>query len=595
MRKIILFSLVSLLAGACSTVPEPQISAPEPDLAVKNTSVVVADSGLGNSIDSLPAATAPQMTVSEQSDLVFSILSGEIAGRLGLVELASDNYYDASVASDDPRVSERATKLALFAKNLQQAAPASLRWVELAPENLEAWQQRARVLIQLDDVEQATFAIEQVVELSVGEPGSVIPPLVASVLPQADTAAASQLLRELAERFADSAHTQHGIGQLALSRGEHQLASQAFERALAINPNDAVTLLARARLQLSGGTGTGGEQAFEPVQQYLARSPEDLDAHIGFAQLLADSGNADEAAEQLEVIYNNFPGDADALYTAGLLALELRRIDNAERYLSSVAALDKHQDEANFYLAQIADSKSDYQIAIDRYREVQGGEQYYSAQIRAAELHGLVGEVEAGRELLTQLKSGTSDRTTTIELINAESRLLTFDGQYEESLQLLSDGIKQYSDETGLLYSRALVAERLNNRAVFETDLKRIIDIQPDHSHALNALGYFLTNRNERLDEAEEYLLRAHELSPDDAAITDSLGWLYYQLGRYVESLQLLKQAYAALPDPEIAAHLGEVLWVSGDQEQATKVWQEALRETPGDDLLNRVMKKYIR
>ena len=137
------------------------------------------------------------------------------------------------------------------------------------------------------------------------------------------------------------------------------------------------------------------------------------------------------------------------------------------------------------------------------------------------------------------------------------------------------------------------MAERLDKREVFERDLLKVISLQPDNGYALNALGYFLADRNERLDEAEEYLTRALELLPDDAAVIDSVGWLYYRQMRYEESIELLRRAHELFPDPEIAAHLGEVLWVSGDQDSASKVWEEALREDPDDDLLNSVMKKY--
>ena len=143
------------------------------------------------------------------------------------------------------------------------------------------------------------------------------------------------------------------------------------------------------------------------------------------------------------------------------------------------------------------------------------------------------------------------------------------------------------------MYARALVAERLDQRDLFEEDLAKVIAAQPDNAYALNALGYFLVDRNERLDEAEDYLLKAYQLLPNDPAITDSVGWLYYRLGDYTKSIELLRQAHSLLPDSEIAAHLGEVLWVSGDQAEATKIWEEALRESPDDNLLNSVMKKY--
>ncbi|MEM7258762.1 MAG: tetratricopeptide repeat protein, partial [Pseudomonadota bacterium] len=197
------------------------------------------------------------------------------------------------------------------------------------------------------------------------------------------------------------------------------------------------------------------------------------------------------------------------------------------------------------------------------------------------------------RELITQLRSYTQERSIRIELINAESRLLNSSDRYEEAYQVLNEGLSQYQEDTSLLYARALVAERLDKREVFEGDLLKVISLQPDNGYALNAMGYFLADRNERLDEAEEYLTRALQLLPDDPAVIDSIGWLYYRQMRYDESIKMLRRAHELYPDPEISAHLGEVLWVSGDEATASKVWEEALREDPDDDLLNSVMKKY--
>ncbi len=601
---VVLAGIASTGLSACSSAGGA--SAPVPaDVEVTNVpattdganspGLLVADSASSslNALSDSPFGNIqPRLSLREESDLVFNILTAEIAGRLGLVDVASEKYFDASIATQDPRVSERAVKLAIYGQNLQRAALASSRWVELVPDNIEAWQHRAQVLIQLEEVDMAIAAIEQMLELTGEEPGAVIPSLVDSILQQSSAGVGKQLLEELAARYPDNAETQFGIGQFAMSAGERELAGQAFERALAIDPDNIETILARARLQLNTGEG---DRALDAVTEYLSRSPDDLSAQLGYARLLIESGKVERAADQLEVIQTTFPEDAVALYTIGLLALDIQRIGSAEKYLTSVAALDQHQDSANFYLGRISDSRSDYHEAIGRYLEVQGGEHYLSAQIRAAELLGLVGEVDEGRSLLAKLRSTVDDPSVSVQLINAESLLLNSDNLYEESLQLLTDGIEQYNEDPALLYTRALVAEKLDRRELFEADLKKVIELQPDNSHALNALGYFLVNRYERLTEAEEYLVRAHNISPEDAAITDSLGWLFYKLGRYADSLVLLKKAYAELPDPEIAAHLGEVLWVSGDQAEALKVWEGALRDAPDHDLLNNVMKKYNR
>jgi len=277
------------------------------------------------------------------------------------------------------------------------------------------------------------------------------------------------------------------------------------------------------------------------------------------------------------------------------MALEIKRDEQAENYLQRVVELGEHLNQANYYLGTIADSGRDYKAAIARYTAVDGGDNFFSAQIRAAELHGLVGEIDKGRELIANLKTYTDEPAIQVELIASESRLLNSDDRHQESYDILSAGLDIYSDEASLLYARAIVAERLDKRDVFESDLQKVIAAQPNNGYALNALGYFLVDRNERLDEAEGYLQRAVELQPGDAAIIDSVGWLYYRQQKYQKSIETLRKAYAILPDAEIAAHLGEVLWVSGDEASATKVWEEALKTSPDDDLLNSVMEKYIR
>ncbi len=578
MKTITFSALLSAALGACSTATVAQIE--------------------GSSMtEELPAEVATrryaqQLSMSEESDLLFNILSAEMAGRRGLVGIASKNYFEAATATDDPRVTERAVKLALVGRDWQLADLASARWVQLAPENVEAWQYRAQSSMQQKDIETASAAMEQVVTLSDGEPGEVIPSLVDSILRQSDAEMGSELLQKLADRFPGSADAHYGIGRFAMSKGERDLALEAFERALVIDPNNVDTLLSMARLKLIAGEG---DAALEPIVAYIDRTPDDLSAQLGYARLLIDSGKVDRAADHLDVVARQFPTDADALYTIGLLALDIKRVNSAESYLETVVSLDKYQDDAYYYLGRISDSRRDYQQAILRYQGVQAGDNFFDAQIRAAELYGLVGDIDNSRKLFATLRTYTDDKSLQIEMINSESRMLNVNDKYEESLQVLTGGLDQYQNDPKLLYSRALVAERLDQQELFESDLKTVIEVQPDNGYAMNALGYFLADRNERLDEAEKYLKRAYELHPEDAAITDSLGWLYYRQARFEESIELLQKAYALMPDSEIAAHLGEVLWVSGDQSKATQVWEEALREAPDDDLLNTVMKKYIR
>ena len=581
--------------GACSTVTSAQarLLSLAQGGAEQPLPVQASARGIPSSRQSVQSVRSrSQLSEREEADLVYRILAAEIAGRRGRVDLAARNYHDAATATDDPRVSERAVKLALYSHDLDRAASAVSRWVELAPESTDAWQHKAQVSLRQKNVEDTTGALEKVINLSDDAPSVVINRVVNSILQQSDTEIGAQVLDQLGQRFPDSTDTQYGIGRFAMSKGERATALKAFDKALEIEPENVEALLSRAQLQVETGNA---DEALMPVEEFLNRNDENATAQLGLARLLVEASKFERATVQFDVIASKFPDDADAHLTIGLLALEIQRVQKAETYLQRVVALEQHLDEANYYLGRISDSRREYREAINRYTEVEGGDNYITSQIRSAELHGLVGEVEKGRELIANLKTYTDEPVVQIELINSESRLLNNDDQHEESLKVLSEGLERYSDDASLLYSRALVAERLDKRELFEADLQKVISAQPDNGYALNALGYFLVDRNERLDEAEKYLTRALELQPSDPAIIDSVGWLYYRQQKYDKSIDMLRKAHDILPDPEIAAHLGEVLWVSGDETGATKVWEEALKASPDDDLLNSVMEKYIR
>lgn len=585
--------VIAALAGACSNRTGAGVAPP-----VQYAEPVLAQVQQGNSLSDSGTPLTPaqrwrdqQNSIAEQADLVYQILTAEIAGRRGLVDIAASHYFEAADKTGDPRVVERAVKLALYSRDWVRADKAVGMWVDVSPDSIDAWQHRAQISLQRKDVGTTSAALEKVINLSGGSPAEVLPGVVNSILSQSDAETGARVLTDLGERFPDSADTQYGIGRFAMSRGERQTALQAFNRALAIDPDNVDTILSIARLNLESGT----ENGLAPVEQFLEKNPDNVAAQLGYARLLVEAGKYEEAATNMDLIADRFPTDADALYTIGLLGLEIKRVKQAEVYLLSVVELQKHEDSANYYLGRISDSRKDYREAIERYQLVQDGDNFFDAHIRSAELYGLIGEVETGRALIVNLKSYSDDQAIQIELINAESRLLNSNDQFEAALKVLSDGLAIYGDEASLLYSRALVAERLDRRELFEADLTKVISAQPDNAYALNALGYFLVDRNENLDKAEEYLLRAIELMPDDPAIIDSVGWLYYRKKNYTESIKMLRKAHALLPDAEIAAHLGEVLWVFGDQQEAAKVWEEALRVAPDDDLLNSVMKKYQR
>jgi tetratricopeptide (TPR) repeat protein len=144
-----------------------------------------------------------------------------------------------------------------------------------------------------------------------------------------------------------------------------------------------------------------------------------------------------------------------------------------------------------------------------------------------------------------------------------------------------------------LLYDHAMAAEKVNRLDVLEGNLKQLIKLRPDHAHAYNALGYTLADRNQRIDEAYGLIDTALKLAPEDPFIMDSMGWVLYRMGRNKEGLGYLQKAFSLRPDAEIAAHLGEVLWTVGQRDQAKKVWTDALKDNPNNELLQGTVKRF--
>jgi tetratricopeptide (TPR) repeat protein len=246
-----------------------------------------------------------------------------------------------------------------------------------------------------------------------------------------------------------------------------------------------------------------------------------------------------------------------------------------------------------YYLGQLSEAKKDDDEAINYYREVKEGEYLDAAQIRIAYLLSKHGKLAEARELLHQIQPANNQQR--VQLAMVEAQLLREAGQFADSFQLLQQTLEKLPNQPALLYEAGMMADKIGKPEVFEQMMRKVIQIDPSHAQAYNALGYSMLDRNERLPEAMQLVEKALQLTPDDVAVMDSVGWGYYRTGKLDESLKLLRRAVAGgpNPDPEISAHLGEVLWVSGDKKEAKKVWQDSLKANPGNATLEAIIKKF--
>jgi tetratricopeptide (TPR) repeat protein len=250
-------------------------------------------------------------------------------------------------------------------------------------------------------------------------------------------------------------------------------------------------------------------------------------------------------------------------------------------------------NEKAFYLGQSADALGLYEDAIDAFANIKRGRYFLAAMARSAELMAGIGDIEGARKILAILRS-QPDATVVQQAWLTESQILQQAGQPAAAIETLNQALLEFPRSTVLHYSRALVAAEQGNIELAEADLLLVLSNDPENAAALNALGYTLADQTDRLDEAEDLIQRAYDLSPDDAAITDSMGWVAFKKGRLEEAEAYLRQAFALDSNPEIAAHLGEVLWEMGRKDEARAIWDDAISTGAENAVLDATMERLL-
>ena len=370
--------------------------------------------------------------------------------------------------------------------------------------------------------------------------------------------------------------------------GSLDKAGAAVNQALELDPDWSEAHILRANILLRQGQN---EQVMKLIQDAVESYPDDVVIRLFYARRLVDERRYEQARDQFSILLDYKPDSPEALYALGLLNLQTQRAGDAQRYLERLIELGQRVDEAYYYLGQVAEMEKDTAAAMSYYNEVRNGSNYVDAQIRIAAMLAEQGEVDGARARLQNISAPTMD--VELRLFLAEGEILRNANQLEEAYSFYTLALQQMQNNSQLLYSRALTAEQLGRIDEAVEDLALIVKNEPNNAEALNALGYTLVDMTGRVTEGKQYIEKALKLKPNDPAILDSMGWAYYRLGEHEKALRYLQQAFDKLKDPEIAAHLGEVLWVLGNEERAREIWEEALRETPKDKVLLNVIERF--
>ena len=563
-------SLSLLLLAACTTPPVAKPAPPAPTPA--------------------PVAVAPLPPAAPfkyENDPYYRLLMAEFAGQRGHLDVAVQNYAELAHSLHDAGLAERATRIAVFARDDAAALVAARTWVELEPEAMDARQILAAMYIRHGEADAALEHLEYVIAHDPGRPGNRLH-MIANLLGHEDDRQTSlAVMEKLVAKHSQDSDALLAYALLAIRAEQLDKARDAMERIVKhteLSSNVAMAYL--AILQKQGKL----PQAIDWLDSALATNPKQFGLRLIYARLLADANRYEEARVQFRMLATEAPDNSDVVFALGLLNLQANRVDDAAKNFTRLLKLDARRDEAHFYLGQIAEAQKQPDRALKEYGQVQGGGNYFSAQLRMALVKAVRGQTDEAIAALDKVTP--EDDEQRFSLARAKGEILTDKNRYADAMRIYDAALANGEFHSDLLYTRAMLAERMGKIDVLEKDLRTILAREPDNAQALNALGYTLADNTKRYDEALVLISRALELSPKDFYVLDSMGWVLYRLGRFDEAISYLQQARTLRNDAEVAAHLGEVLWVKGDRAAAQKTWDAALRDTPNDKKLIEVIKR---
>ena len=580
----VLMAALVLLVNACTTVSNRPVDMHEgaSQGGTPSTEEQVADQ------EPLKKSGPERPKIELTEEILYKLLVAEIAGQRNQLDLAVENYLDLARTTRDPDIVSRATRIAVYARDDAAAREAAHLWAELDPENSDAHQVLAVMAVREGNTAKALVHLEIILK-SNGQRQGLNQRLwmVANFLSrEKDKEQVKLILEELMAGHQDAPEILFAYAQVLTRMAELPRAREVLEQVLALAPqnNDAAMTYVSVLNQL----GLEAE-ALAWLESALKKNNDEFALRIFYARILTDLQRFDEARRQFEILTVQDPGNPDVLFSLGLLYLQSSRLDDAEGYFIRLSETKGHEDDASYYLGRISEEKEDLEKASNWYRGVSSGKNYFDAQMRIGMLLGKQNKIEEARLHLAKIQT-RSVREKSV-LIQAEAEMLAENRRFEEAMEVFDKALQEGYDED-LLYSRAMLAEKMDRLDILEMDLRVILEKDPNNSQALNALGYTLADRTDRYDEAYDLIKRALEISPDDYFVLDSMGWILYRQGRLEEAIEFLNKALSKKNDPEIAAHLGEVLWVKGDKEAAQSIWDTALGETPNDDRLRNVINR---
>ena len=572
--RLAAFAFFAVMAS-CTSLPEPEIMA-QPESSLPK-------------LVSEPASEAEpnQEYGAFTEEQLYRAIVGELEANSGDIAAAGDSYLDLALGTKDLGVILRAVQFASIANDTNALLQLGLVWASVDPTDPQPQLLLAIEYLEAGAFDRAIPRMARVLELG----GSIDFSALSSRTGQLNPQSRAQLIKALEPlftQFPDDDSLALAQVQLLAQSGEYDAALTALDTARAQVTQTAGTVLLETQILQNMGRADDAARVMRAGVKVFDTDPI---LRASLARLYISQDKFDDALEQYTILIAQDAENWEAVYAKALVHLEIEEYGAAESLFQRLIDSGERVDESRYYLATSFERQGQLERAIDNYRLVSiGTNNFLGAQQQATRLSIALGAVDAAHDWLQRVSRGQP--RLEVLFINMEAQLLQQASLPAKAKQLLDRSLNRYPGEVDLLFARVIYFDSIKDLASSEADLRSIIAIKPDDARALNHLGYMLADQTTRYEEALTLLESAIALNPGDPATTDSLAWAQYKLGRYEDALQNIRRAFAVFPDPEVASHMGEILWMMGRRDEALAVWQRALEGAPEDPLVTEAMQR---
>ncbi len=555
----------------------PHVSPRRAGASAARTLRVALCGAIAAALSAAPLVALERPTAAAQRDP--AVQAAELALGGGDCRGAAERYATLSEARRDTRIARRAVEVAVSCLHLPAAWRSAQHWARIDPENVEALRAAGLVALELHRLEDARRIFASLLAKPDVEPDRALAELLPLVTADDYAHAAWLTFDAVVDRAAISDASRLALAELAVAADHFGAAGRLLESIVARDGRNAAALRLLALLRAGADDATG---ALEAARHAVEADP--AEQRFAVVEVLIELGRNEEAHRELERLLDDEAVRDDAERRLALLALSTGDFEEARRRFGERLQRGAGTAESFFYLAVLAERRGDKQLALQSYSRLVEAGGGLLPRVRAASLLIDAGRTDAALRLFDNVPP--SGRNDPLDVAIARSNVLLTAGDLRGALASLDAALERHPQHPQLLYQRAMLLVRGDRLRDAIRAFEALLRQRPDDPTILNALGYTLGDNRRQLARATRLVERALALSPDNAAIIDSVGWLRFRRGDAQGALPLLERAYRISRDAEIAAHWAEVLWTTGDHAAARRVWAQALARNPDSEPL---------